>query len=147
MNAEGMNRQLSLSIHVNTSNSMDLHIYSPYWIINKTQLPLHLGYVLLFSTPPTGLSTKHNCLYILGYVLLFSTPPTGLLTKHNCPYISGMSSCLVLHLLDYQQNTTVHTSYGMSSFLVLPLVDYQQNITVFGYISSCLVKWLNYFLK
>ncbi|XP_064629495.1 intermembrane lipid transfer protein VPS13A-like isoform X5 [Lineus longissimus] len=34
--------QLSLSIHANHSVAMDLFIYSPYWIINKTGLPVQL---------------------------------------------------------------------------------------------------------
>jgi len=41
-NVEGLNRQLSLSIHVNCRRSMDLYVYSPYWIMNKTGLPIQM---------------------------------------------------------------------------------------------------------
>ena len=41
-NIEGQNKQLSLGVHVNRENSMDLYVYSPYWIINKTSLPLQI---------------------------------------------------------------------------------------------------------
>ena len=36
------NKQLSLSIHVSRTESLDLYIYTPYWIINKTSLPLQI---------------------------------------------------------------------------------------------------------
>lgn len=36
------NRQLSLSIHADRSKSLDLQIFSPYWIINKTGLPIQI---------------------------------------------------------------------------------------------------------
>ena len=35
-------KQLSIGVHVDKSQSMDLQVYSPYWIINKTGLPLQL---------------------------------------------------------------------------------------------------------
>ena len=41
-NIDSQNKQLSLSIHVNQRLSMDLFIYSPYWIINKTGLPVQI---------------------------------------------------------------------------------------------------------
>lgn len=40
--ADTTNKHLSLSIHANQAQSLDLYIYSPYWIINKTELPIHL---------------------------------------------------------------------------------------------------------
>ena len=42
LQGETEKKQLSISIHVDKSQSMDLHVYSPYWIINKTGLPLQL---------------------------------------------------------------------------------------------------------
>ncbi|KAK3771911.1 hypothetical protein RRG08_053892 [Elysia crispata] len=42
VNYENMNRQLSLGIHIDNSTSLDLHIYSPYWVVNKTGLPLQI---------------------------------------------------------------------------------------------------------
>ena len=33
---------LSLSIHVDKTNALDLYVYSPYWIINKTMLPIQI---------------------------------------------------------------------------------------------------------
>ncbi|BFZ09736.1 hypothetical protein BsWGS_12775 [Bradybaena similaris] len=42
VDSENLNRHLSLSIHANQSNSLDLRIYAPYWIVNKTDLPLQL---------------------------------------------------------------------------------------------------------
>ena len=42
VNLEGQNKQLSLSVHIDRSKSLDLYIYSPYWIINKTGLPIQL---------------------------------------------------------------------------------------------------------
>jgi vacuolar protein sorting-associated protein 13A/C len=40
--AEGQSKQLSLSIYICQKQSMDLYIYSPYWILNKTMLPIQL---------------------------------------------------------------------------------------------------------
>ncbi|XP_048240040.1 vacuolar protein sorting-associated protein 13A-like isoform X2 [Haliotis rufescens] len=42
INMENVNKHLSLSIHSNQSQSLDLYIYSPYWLVNKTELPLQL---------------------------------------------------------------------------------------------------------
>lgn len=42
INVEGQNKQLSLSIHMNQRLSMDLYVYSPYWIVNKTSLPVQI---------------------------------------------------------------------------------------------------------
>ncbi|KAK6170959.1 hypothetical protein SNE40_019236 [Patella caerulea] len=39
---ETVNKHLSLSIHSDLTHSLDVYIYCPYWIINKTELPLHL---------------------------------------------------------------------------------------------------------
>ncbi|XP_025099873.1 vacuolar protein sorting-associated protein 13A-like isoform X2 [Pomacea canaliculata] len=39
---DSANKHLSLSIHADHSAGLDLHIYAPYWVINKTQLPLQL---------------------------------------------------------------------------------------------------------
>ncbi|GIY87409.1 vacuolar protein sorting-associated protein 13 [Caerostris extrusa] len=36
----GGNRHLALHVHVTRDRSMDLYLFSPYWIINKTGLPL-----------------------------------------------------------------------------------------------------------
>lgn len=37
---ENANKHLTLIVHANVRMSLDLYIYSPYWIINKTDLPL-----------------------------------------------------------------------------------------------------------
>ena len=37
---ENNTKQLSLNIHANRKHSMDLYVYSPYWLVNKTGLPL-----------------------------------------------------------------------------------------------------------
>ncbi|KAH9508945.1 hypothetical protein Btru_048361 [Bulinus truncatus] len=42
IDSENINRHLSLSIHADQTQSLDLHIYAPYWIVNKTDLPLQL---------------------------------------------------------------------------------------------------------
>ncbi|XP_055887721.1 intermembrane lipid transfer protein VPS13A-like isoform X3 [Biomphalaria glabrata] len=42
IDSENVNRHLSLSIHADQSQSLDLRIYTPYWIVNKTDLPLQL---------------------------------------------------------------------------------------------------------
>lgn len=42
VNVEGQNKQLSLGIHVDRSNCLDLYMYSPYWIVNKTGLPVQI---------------------------------------------------------------------------------------------------------
>ncbi|KAL8570903.1 hypothetical protein ACOMHN_023576 [Nucella lapillus] len=42
IDADHVNKHLSLSIHADNSSGMDLHIYTPYWVVNKTQLPLQL---------------------------------------------------------------------------------------------------------
>ena len=41
---EGQNKQLSLSIriHMTQCRSMELYVYSPYWIMNKTGLPVQI---------------------------------------------------------------------------------------------------------
>nr|KAG5703288.1 hypothetical protein BaRGS_025530 [Batillaria attramentaria] len=39
---ENVNKHLSLSIHADHNGGLDLHIYTPYWVVNKTQLPLQL---------------------------------------------------------------------------------------------------------
>ncbi|CAL1270146.1 unnamed protein product [Larinioides sclopetarius] len=38
----GGNRHLSLHVHVTREKSLDLYMFSPYWIINKSGLPLQL---------------------------------------------------------------------------------------------------------
>lgn len=40
-------RQLSVSVHTVYTHSMDLYIYSSYWIINKTALPLQIRVSIL----------------------------------------------------------------------------------------------------
>ncbi|XP_076444664.1 LOW QUALITY PROTEIN: intermembrane lipid transfer protein VPS13A-like [Babylonia areolata] len=42
IDADHVNKHFSLSIHADSSCGMDLHIYTPYWVVNKTQLPLQL---------------------------------------------------------------------------------------------------------
>lgn len=37
---EGGNKQLSLSVHLQDECSLDVYLYAPYWIVNKTSLPL-----------------------------------------------------------------------------------------------------------
>lgn len=44
---ELVNKYLSLSIHADHVGSLDLHIYAPYWIVNKTQLPLQLRVIFI----------------------------------------------------------------------------------------------------
>ncbi|XP_054716823.1 intermembrane lipid transfer protein VPS13C-like [Uloborus diversus] len=36
----GGNRHLALHVHVTRDRSLDLHLFAPYWIVNKTGLPL-----------------------------------------------------------------------------------------------------------
>ena len=47
MNIEGQNKHLSLGVHVRRSHCLDLYVYAPYWIVNKTALPIQLrvGYL------------------------------------------------------------------------------------------------------
>ena len=51
LQGETEKKQLSISVHVDKSQSMDLHVYSPYWIINKTGLPLQLRVSVLLMSP------------------------------------------------------------------------------------------------
>ena len=51
LQGETEKKQLSISVHVDKSQSMDLHVYSPYWIINKTGLPLQLRVSVLLMRP------------------------------------------------------------------------------------------------
>ncbi|XP_067142942.1 intermembrane lipid transfer protein VPS13A-like isoform X2 [Centruroides vittatus] len=37
---EGGNKQLSLSVHLQDEYSLDVYLFAPYWIVNKTNLPL-----------------------------------------------------------------------------------------------------------
>jgi len=46
---DGQSKQLSLSIYVCQWQSMDLYVYSPYWILNKTSLPIQIRVRLVFS--------------------------------------------------------------------------------------------------
>lgn len=39
---EGGNKQLGLSLRVERSETCDLMLHAPYWIINKTGLPLQI---------------------------------------------------------------------------------------------------------
>lgn len=39
---DGQSKQLSLSIYVCQRLSLDLYVYSPYWILNKTSLPIQI---------------------------------------------------------------------------------------------------------
>ncbi|XP_077487985.1 intermembrane lipid transfer protein VPS13A-like isoform X2 [Amblyomma americanum] len=39
---ERMHRQLSIATHLATEKSLELFLYSPYWVINKTGLPLQI---------------------------------------------------------------------------------------------------------
>jgi hypothetical protein len=39
---EGGNKQLGLSVKVERGDTCDVILYAPYWIINKTSLPLQL---------------------------------------------------------------------------------------------------------
>ena len=48
LQGETEKKQLSISVHVDKSQSMDLQVYSPYWIINKTGLPLQLRVSVTF---------------------------------------------------------------------------------------------------
>lgn len=44
---EGGNKQLGLSIKVERSETCEIILYAPYWIINKTALPLQIRVILL----------------------------------------------------------------------------------------------------
>lgn len=48
IDSENINRHLSLSIHADQSQSLDLRIYTPYWIVNKSDLPLQLRVIVVF---------------------------------------------------------------------------------------------------
>ena len=48
-NGEGQTRQTSLSIHTKNGDFLDLYVYTPYWIINKTALPVQIRVSVLFS--------------------------------------------------------------------------------------------------
>ena len=37
---ENAYKHLTLIVHANVKMSLDLYIYSPYWIVNKTELPI-----------------------------------------------------------------------------------------------------------
>ena len=50
VNVDGQNKQLSLSIHINCDTTMDLYLYSPYWLVNKTGLPIMIR-VCLYTEP------------------------------------------------------------------------------------------------
>jgi hypothetical protein len=39
---EGGNKQLGLSLHVDRTETCDVLLHAPYWIINKTGLPLQI---------------------------------------------------------------------------------------------------------
>lgn len=39
---EGGNKQLGLSLHVDRTETCDVFLHAPYWIINKTGLPLQI---------------------------------------------------------------------------------------------------------
>lgn len=39
---ERMHRQLSIAAHLATDKSLELFLYAPYWVINKTGLPLQI---------------------------------------------------------------------------------------------------------
>ena len=52
------NKQLSLSIHTKYTHTMDLYIYSPYWIVNKSRLPVQVRGSRSEFTYETGDSTK-----------------------------------------------------------------------------------------
>lgn len=43
---EGGNKQLGLSIKVERSETCEVILYAPYWIINKTALPLQIRVIL-----------------------------------------------------------------------------------------------------
>ncbi len=49
LQGETEKKHLSLSVHVDRSQSMDLYIFSPYWVINKTGLPQGLPIQLRVS--------------------------------------------------------------------------------------------------
>ena len=70
-NAEASNKQLSLSIHASHKNALDLFVFSPYWLINKTGLPVQIR-----------VSQMHLCSFLLCYhfcfilLVVFSVPST-----------------------------------------------------------------------
>lgn len=44
---EGGNKQLGLSLRVTRNSTINLYLHSPYWIINKTGLPLQIRVSLI----------------------------------------------------------------------------------------------------
>jgi len=42
LDPDNNNKHLSLSVHCTLSRTWDLYIYSPYWIVNKTDLTFQI---------------------------------------------------------------------------------------------------------
>ena len=55
---EGQNKQLSLGVHVSRTQTLNLYVYSPYWVVNKTGLPIQLRVCQLRSK---GIKGSQHC--------------------------------------------------------------------------------------
>lgn len=48
--AEGVpGKQLAISVHTVNAGSLDIYLYAPYWLINKTGLPLQFRVGTFFT--------------------------------------------------------------------------------------------------
>jgi hypothetical protein len=72
---EGGNKQLGLSLRVDRTETCDVFLHAPYWIINKTGLPLQIrvSAVLKLNTL-LNLMTMVRC---CGHSTLFGIQPVS----------------------------------------------------------------------
>jgi hypothetical protein len=72
---EGGNKQLGLSLRVDRTETCDVLLHAPYWIINKTGLPLQIrvSSILTLSTVLKLLTVVCCC----GYNILFGRQPVS----------------------------------------------------------------------
>lgn len=82
INMENVNKHLSLSIHSNQSQSLDLYIYSPYWLVNKTELPLQLR-VRQALRHSLAWYLNTGCLNTFAYCKLLLSPNYITLWSHS----------------------------------------------------------------
>jgi len=47
LDPDNNNKHLSLSVHCAIGGTWDLYIYSPYWLVNKTDLPFQIRVCVL----------------------------------------------------------------------------------------------------
>lgn len=62
---DGGNKQLSLNVRADKSESCHVIIYAPYWIINKTGLPVQIKVNNFFN--PRYILTKMNVISLLNF--------------------------------------------------------------------------------